>query len=251
MLSAGNTLTAHAVTLVADGGAGTQQRDPDNGNVIVDGTIDASGDAGGNIGLWGRNGVEVDGSLLAKGSSADELGGNVTIGTSGNTDGTLNADYGYENVQAGDAGVITLDSGAVIDVSGGSAGGLSGGTVDFRAPLLTNGDVNITISNGATITGAREVGLEAYAVWSATDASTNPAQHFDGIIDPAGWYNAQGGLVAGTWTDGAGNPLPAADHPGSRSRTTWPSTSSPRRWRTRRTALSTVTSTIRRMRLVR
>ncbi len=213
VLSADSSLTAHDVTLVADGGAGLQQRDPDNGNVVVAGTIDASGNAGGNIALWGRNGVEVDGSLLAKGSAADHLGGNVTIGTSGNTDGTLNASYGYENVQAGDAGVITLGSGAVIDVSGGSAGGLSGGTVDFRAPLLVNGDVNVTIDNGATINGARDVGLEAYAVWSTTDAIKNPARHFDGIIDPAGWYNAQGALVAGTWTDGAGVALPAPTTP--------------------------------------
>ncbi|HTA64638.1 MAG TPA: hypothetical protein VK753_03960, partial [Xanthomonadaceae bacterium] len=158
MLSADNTLKAAAVTLVADGGAASPQYDPDNGNVVVDGTIDASGSAGGNISLWGRNGVTIDGSLLAKGSAADELGGNVTIGTSGNADGTLNTRYGYENVDAADAGVIALGDGAVIDVSGGSAGGLSGGTVDFRAPLLTNGDVNVSIGNGTTINGARDVG---------------------------------------------------------------------------------------------
>jgi filamentous hemagglutinin family protein len=213
VLSAGNTINANDVTLVADGGANSQQRDPDNGNIVIDGTIDASGEAGGSIALWGRDGVDVAGQLLAKGRAADELGGNVTIGTSGNADGTLNANYGYENVDAADAGVITLESGAVIDVSGGSAGGLSGGTVDIRAPLLTNGDVNVTVANGATITGARSVGLEAYAVWSTTDASTNPAQHFDGIIDPAGWYNAQGVLVAGTWTNNAGNRIPAPTTP--------------------------------------
>ncbi|HEY2346397.1 MAG TPA: filamentous hemagglutinin family protein [Xanthomonadaceae bacterium] len=213
VLSAGSTLKGNDVSLTADGDAGSQQRDPDNGNILVGGTIDASGDAGGDISLWGRNGVELDGSLLAKGSDPDQRGGSIVIGTSGNSDGTLNANYGYENVQGADAGVITLGNGAVIDVSGGSAGGLSGGTVDFRAPLLVNGDVNVDIANGATITGARDVGVEAYAVWSTTDAGTDPSKHFDGFIDPAGWYNAQGQLMAGTWTDRNGIALPPPTTP--------------------------------------
>ncbi|WP_434115625.1 filamentous haemagglutinin family protein [Paraburkholderia caffeinilytica] len=217
-LSPGNTLTAHAVSLTADGGAGGQ--DPNNGNVQILGTINAAGVAGGQIGLYGKSGVDVEGSLIATGSSATQRGGTVVIDTTGTPGSTVtvNPTYGYENISAANSGVITLGNNAVIDVSGGTAGGLSGGTVSFRAPLLDNGGVNVTLAPGAQIKGARSVNLEAYAVWSTTDPSTG-AQHFDGIVDPAGWYGdsvagaGQPGMVAGTWTDQKGNALanPTAD----------------------------------------
>ncbi|SIO09655.1 filamentous haemagglutinin family protein [Paraburkholderia phenazinium] len=198
-LSAGNTLTAHVVSLTADGGAGGQ--DPNNGNVQILGTIDASGNAGGIIDLYGKSGVNLQGSLIATGSSATEQGGTVNIGTTGNGSTTsLNSNYGYENVLPADSGVITVGNNALIDVSGGTAGGLSGGTVNFRAPILTDGTVNVTIAPGAQIKGSRATTLAAYAVWSTDDQSTNAAQHFDGIVDPAGWYDSSGNLVAGTFT---------------------------------------------------
>ncbi|WP_369978650.1 filamentous haemagglutinin family protein [Xanthomonas bundabergensis] len=213
LLSAGNTLRADAVTLTADGGADASGRDAANGNIGIAGSIDASGTQGGSIALWGRHGVAIDGQLLARGSAADTRGGTITLGSSGRDDGTLNADYGYQNVQAGAAGTIAIGAGAVLDVSGGSAGGLSGGSVEIRTPLLADGEVNVTVANGASVRGAREVGLEAYAVWSTTDASTDPLKHFDGIIDPAGWYDAQGALLAGSWSDLAGNALAAPTTP--------------------------------------
>ncbi|PQV46060.1 filamentous haemagglutinin family protein [Paraburkholderia sp. BL21I4N1] len=217
-LSAANTLTAHQVALTADGGAGGQ--DPNNGNVRILGTIDASGVAGGQIGLYGRSGVDVEGTLSAKGSSATQRGGAVVIDTTGTPGSvvTVNPTYGYENISAANSGVIKLGNQAVIDVSGGTAGGLSGGTVGFRAPLLDDGGVNVTLQPGAQIKGARSVNLEAYAVWSTSDPSTG-AKHFDGIVDPAGWYNnsvagaSQPGMVAGTWTDQTGNTLAAPTTP--------------------------------------
>ncbi|SBV86450.1 filamentous haemagglutinin family protein [Xanthomonas graminis] len=213
LLSAGNTLRADAVTLTADGGADAIGRDAANGNIGIAGSIDASGTQGGSIALWGRHGVAIDGQLLARGSAADKRGGTITLGSSGRDDGTLNADYGYQNVQAGAAGSIALGAGAVLDVSGGSAGGLSGGSVEIRTPLLADGEVNVSVANGASVRGAREVGLEAYAVWSTTDASSDPVKHFDGIVDPAGWYDAQGALLAGSWSDLAGNALAAPTTP--------------------------------------
>ncbi len=198
-LSAGNTLTAHAVSLTADGGAGGQ--DPNNGNVQINGTIIAAGNAGGEIDLYGKSGVNLQGSLIAIGSSATEQGGTVNIGTTGNGSTTsLNATYGYENVLPSEAGVITVGSSAIIDVSGGTAGGLSGGTVNFIAPILSDGTVNVTISPTAQIKGSRATTLEPYVVWSTDDQSSNPAQHFDGIVDPAGWYDSSGNLEAGTFT---------------------------------------------------
>ena len=213
LLSSGNTLRADTVTLTADGGADAAVRDAANGNIGIAGTIDASGTQGGSIALWGRHGVAIDGQLLARGSAADKRGGSIELGSSGRNDGTLNTDYGYQNVQAGAAGTIALGAGAVLDVSGGSAGGLSGGSVQIRTPLLADGEVNLTVANGASVRGAREVGLEAYAVWSTTDASADPNKHFDGIVDPAGWYDAQGALLAGSWTDLAGNTVAAPTTP--------------------------------------
>ncbi|MBN6149807.1 filamentous hemagglutinin family protein [Xanthomonas sp. AmX2] len=212
-LSAGRSLQAQRVSLTADGGADALLRDAGNGNVRIDGLIDASGTQGGDIALWGRHGVAVNGQLLARGSAADRRGGNIVLGSSGREDGTLNAEHGYQNVQAAAAGTIAIGAGALLDVSGGSAGGLSGGSVQLRAPLLADGEVNVTIADGARIAGAREVGLEAYAVWSTTDASSDPTQHFDGIVDPAGWYDAQGQLLPGSWTDTAGNALAAPSTP--------------------------------------
>ncbi|MDQ7979712.1 filamentous hemagglutinin family protein [Paraburkholderia sp. SARCC-3016] len=217
-LSAGNTITAHQVSLTADGGAGGENSD--EGKVIISGTINASGIAGGEIDLFGKSGVDIEGSLIATGASATERGGIVNIGTSANPDtvnGVVQLDptYGFESVSATNSGVITLGANAVIDVSGGTAGGLSGGTVNFRAPLLENGDVNVTIAPTAQIKGSRATTLEAYAVWSTDDPLTNgAAQHFDGVVDPAGWYNStvqDGGppsMVSGSWTDQNGNPLP-------------------------------------------
>ncbi|WP_326489800.1 filamentous haemagglutinin family protein [Paraburkholderia sp. ZP32-5] len=245
VLSSGHSINAHTVSLSADGGAGSAA-DTANGNVIINGTIDANGiadasggHAGGTIDLYGRSSVDVEGTLSAEGSDAylpnsdpsaapvanalsTQLGGTINIGTSGTpTSGSYNAQYGYENVAYGNSGKITLGSGATIDVSGGGMAtvlqdGLFGGVVNLRAPLLsdaaTNGGqyVNVGLS-GANIKGARAVNLEAYAVWSTTDTTTG-AQHFDGIVDPAGWYQPVGPdgtaqLVKGTFTDPKGNTI--------------------------------------------
>ena len=197
-LSSGHKLKARSVQLVADGGAGGSASS--EGRIVIGGEIDASGQRGGDIGLFGKSGVTVQGTLRATGSSADKRGGTVRLYTSGVADGTYHAAYGYQNVTHAGSGRITIADGAVIDVSGGTAGGLSGGVVDIRAPLLNDGDVEVTIANNARIRGAREVGLEAYAVWSTTDATAG-SQHFDGIVDPAGWYDSQGRLLPGTFTD--------------------------------------------------
>ncbi|MGH8446733.1 MAG: filamentous hemagglutinin family protein, partial [Solimonas sp.] len=206
-LAVGNKLSAQSISLTADGGSGS---DTGNGRIAILGTLDASGEKGGSIELYGKTGVDVEGSLLAIGSSATERGGTVRLYTSGITDGSYNGQYGYQNISRDGSGEITIGSGAVIDVSGGTAGGLSGGTVSIRAPLLNDGDVAVALENGAQIKGAREVALEAYATWSTTDTTTG-SQHFDGIIDPAGWYDGNGQLLPGTFTDIYGSSSPTGD----------------------------------------
>jgi filamentous hemagglutinin family protein len=239
ILSAGNTLTAQTVSLIADGGAGNAL-DTANGNVVINGTINANGVAtvagggeGGTINLYGKSSVDIEGTLLAEGSDAyvagaptptinpnsTELGGTINIGTSGTpTAGSYNTQYGYENVALANSGRITLGANASIDVSGGGAltmasDGLQGGTVNIRAPLLDGAIVNqsvnvvVNMTHPATqITGARSVDLEAYAVWS-TDDQTTGAQHFDGIVDPAGWYDSSGNLLPGTFTTQSGQTI--------------------------------------------
>lgn len=209
VLSSGQNLVAQDVYLAANGGTGAVNAA--NGVVEIDGTVDVSGVAAGEIQLYGRNGVTLDGCLLATSSIPAQRGGIVLIGTTGISDGSLNNAYGYENVQSGSAGVIQFGPHASIDVSGGSPN--AGGIVDLRAPLLANGDVPITFSGTPSITGASKVTIEPYAVWSTADSVADPAKHFDGLVDPDGWYQyaADGSvqMVAGSWTDAAGHALPA------------------------------------------
>ena len=221
----GNTLTANSVILVAD--AGTVKIDSGatvnaNGScaTCVDGNGNSTQGAGGAIELYGTQGVDVEGTLTASTANLSQRGGTVEIGTSGTPNGTLNSQYGYENVDPGNSGTITVGSGAVLNVSGGQAGGHSGGVIDLRAPLLSNGDVNLQVANGAKInaamigdsTGATgSVSLEAYAVWSTTDKQSDPNKYFDGIIDPAGWYTSSGQLVPGVFTDQNGTVVNSTD----------------------------------------
>jgi filamentous hemagglutinin family protein len=75
--------------------------------------------------------------------------------------------------------------------------------------IATPSTVNATIASTAKINSP--VVLDAYAVWSTADQSTNPDEHFDGIVDPAGWYNGSGTLVGGSFTDINGNPVATWD----------------------------------------
>lgn len=212
-LSLSHNLTANQVSLTADAG-----------NVNVTGAITANGAAttSGEINLYGAKGVDLEGSLLATASpNSQKPGGIVAIGTSGTgSTSSLNATYGYENVDPSASGTITIGPNATIDASG--------GTVTFRAPILDalnaqGMNVNLAISPTAQIK-AGSVLLDAYAVWSTADQSSNPAEHFDGIVDPAGWYGSNGTLVAGNFQDISGNAVATWD--GTALNITVPSTTS-------------------------
>jgi len=205
-LAANRTAKANKVYLYANGGG-----------IRIDGTIDASSEAGSRIELYGRTRVDVEGQVIATSSLAEQRGGDVVIGTTGTRDanGLVDARYGYEVVHRADAGSIHIGPNARIDVGGGSAATVAGGRISFRAPLLDDGDVPVTIDNASSLTGARDVTIEPYATWSTADGGTG-ATHFEGIVDPAGWYTRDASgkpvLVAGTWVDASGNRLaPPAD----------------------------------------
>ncbi|MCK9917114.1 filamentous hemagglutinin family protein [Microbacteriaceae bacterium K1510] len=229
VIGTGQTLKSEKVLLVAN-----------TGDVFVDGTIDASAASGGMIGLYGAgsstaaagsagaSGVTIGANarLYARYQAADpnspayangastlvQRGGTITLGTTGTPDGTLNATYGYQNVSG--SGAITVASGAIFDVSGGLGDGTTnidttGGSVIVRAPILTNNAINVRF-NGTVVTNAKANGaasgdplvLNAFAVWSTTDASTDPNKHFDGIIDPAGFFDNTGTRIV--FDDGTG-----------------------------------------------
>ncbi|NVO13582.1 MAG: filamentous hemagglutinin family protein [Rhodoplanes sp.] len=213
-LSQGHTLQAHAITIVADAKTGADTTA--NGNLTIAGTIDARGEdaatldganqAGGQVGLWGANSVRLasTGSIRASTTHADERGGDVVIGVGWNAPWNPTTKIGG----------INLEAGSTIDVSGGTKGGLSGGTVKLRAPEDGLSDVKIQ-NIGSTVSGARAVNVEGYVAFdtgntgygidgSALRASNGTAVIWDGIIDPAGWFNSDGTMVNGKLTNVTG-----------------------------------------------
>jgi filamentous hemagglutinin family protein len=169
-LNAGDTVTAHEVSITAD-----------NGNILVHGgALDASGAKGGSIELYasqsapnGRDGRVVleSGALLdahatqAATSDAGSTGngGRVVIGV-GNADGSAPADI---------AGGASMDlAGGTINVAGMSAsGGVSrDGTVLLRAPRVGN---DVAIARLATgIQGSSNTAIEAYQTYETASIST-------------------------------------------------------------------------------
>ncbi|NVO17601.1 MAG: filamentous hemagglutinin family protein [Rhodoplanes sp.] len=225
-IAQGQTLTSANVLLVTN-----------NGSILVDGTIDASSPSGGTIALYatgtstaaagtpGATGITIgstarlyarykaddpsDPAYADGASTLTERGGTIALGTTGTPDGSLNGTYGYQNVPA--SGAITVASGAIFDVSGGpgdSTGNIdtTGGSVIVRAPILTSNTINVSFK-GTLVTNAKADGTpsgngivaDAFATWSTTDNASVLTKHFDGIVDPAGWYDATGTLLAGSF----------------------------------------------------
>ncbi|MBR0838980.1 filamentous hemagglutinin family protein [Bradyrhizobium liaoningense] len=235
-LLAGHTLKANAITLTADDTAwDSGDASKQFGQVKIRGridatgyggkTIDGSGQAGGKVGLYGANSVFLasSGVIDASTAHADERGGDVTIG------------IGWDAKSK-----IWLQQGTQINVSGGTRGGLSGGTVTFRAPLDGNNDVKIAaISNVAnpsgthstsfygdgdktfdalpvidatnnindrsklSIVGARSVAVNGFIAFDTTAGSQGidgSSLGWFGTIDTSGWYKG---------VDKDGNLIPA------------------------------------------
>lgn len=232
-----HTLKANFVALTADDTAWDSDPAKQFGQIKIRGRIDATGyggttldgtrQAGGKVGLYGANSVFLasSGVIDASTTHADERGGDVTIG------------IGWDAKSK-----IWLQQGTQINVSGGTKGGLSGGTVTFRAPLDGNNDVKIAaISNVANPSGTHgtnfyadgDKSFDALAVIDATNdindrskvsivgarsVAVNGFIAFDttagrygidgsslgwfGTIDTAGWYKG---------VDQNGNLIPATE----------------------------------------
>lgn len=200
-LAAGQTLRAHMVELTADGGS-----------IGIGGTIDASGTFGGSIELFGARGVDIDGVLDTHASAQGRHGGDIQIGTSGTGNGSLNSQYGYQNVDAADAGHIRIGDGARIEQGGDTANG----RLYLRAPLLSNGDTPVDIAGSASFAHTRDTTVEVYAAWDTRDAVFDPTKHFDGLVDPSGWFRVDPAtgkavLVDGVFTDVNGGSVAGPD----------------------------------------
>ncbi|MBI1397115.1 MAG: filamentous hemagglutinin N-terminal domain-containing protein [Betaproteobacteria bacterium] len=138
-VASGRTVRAETIGLTADQGA-----------ITVDGTLDASGAAGGSIGLWasGDVGLGSGARLLAAASADTGRGGTIFIGTQ--------------------SGSVSVASGSAFDVSGSSDKG--GAQIWVRAPRDGN---DVAVSElGATLTGTDKVIVEAFRTYDATSVGT-------------------------------------------------------------------------------
>ena len=179
-LDAGTSLSANAISLVAD-----------SGRLTVAGTLSAPSAArAGSLRLYGGNGVELTGSgaLHADASTATARGGSIEIGT-----GVL-ADDGAGNVTFTSADGIRLDAGSVISA-------LGGGRVLLRAPaLLASNDVAIATID-STFKGVSSLTIEPVLTYStvgfgsATDLTSGDWQ---AVHDSVGAYMSSAtGVITG------------------------------------------------------
>jgi filamentous hemagglutinin family protein len=188
-LGAGQTLRAEAVTLVADGGS-----------VLVSGTIDTSGRSVAGLSPTAAAAVRVDGGDVSLyGARGVTLGATALIDT--HTSGYLSTDTrsakaGDVAIGIGDTdAAITFASGARIDagarrteaaIAAGNSGvrlvaqtvkdpftladttvyrmvqADQGGTVSFRAPVVSGVQDTVDVRLGGTISGAGEVQIEGF-----------------------------------------------------------------------------------------
>ncbi|MEI9930395.1 MAG: hypothetical protein WDM89_07525 [Rhizomicrobium sp.] len=195
-LDAGAELKAANVMLTADGGT-----------VDISGTIDVSGVSGGDASLYGLGGVTLhDGSVIdaraegyGSGDTRQAHGGDVEIGTDGD-------------------GIITVDSGAIIDVSAVHTGdrlvpvvhngktyyiyvaGDVGGTVDFRAPVITdpNGSEDVNVFYNGQIEGASDIIVQGFEKFDLQQIASDP--NFVGVT-----INDQGQAVLDLGATGTGD----------------------------------------------
>ncbi len=176
-LEAANAMRAKEVKLVAD-----------SGHIVIDGTVDASGDDGGAIVLAAGDALDVNGTLDAHAVASDGDGGRVELSAL-DVDGDDLADGRRDDV-------VNLNAGSLIDVRGGVDG--QGGAVLLRAQAYDSdaNSLNDSVAlgaMGATVTGAARADVEA--VYAVSDS--------DGVItadDQALWrallYNFTSNVAA-------------------------------------------------------
>ncbi len=127
-----------------------------------------------------------------------------------------------ETVQG--SGAITVASGAIFDVSGGPGGANidnTGGSVILRAPILTSNASMSALAAPSSPMPGLTVRPAAIRWWSMRlrcgarrTTAPDPGKHFDGIIDPAGFFDASGTRIISADANGL-YPTSTADAPAS------------------------------------
>lgn len=183
--------------------AGRVELTADNGGIRVLGTLDASGDKGGEIGLYAKDDLILDagGKLLALGLADTES----TAGTLGRG-GTV--------ILSSSAGTLATEAGSMIDVTGDRAGMITGGggRVWLRAPRTGNGagtDLAISALDGQ-ILGAREIlaeGVKVYDGFGKIDIGTTSGIKlgFDSLNTENNIFMSKAAAIASR-LDPTGNP---------------------------------------------
>lgn len=163
VLASDATIKARSLRLTADQGA-----------ITVNGTIDASTRRGGAVTLAARDAITLNGRIDAHATDADVRGGRVELDS---------------------ATAVLLHAGSSIDVSGTTLSDPAltrGGTVLLRLPQAAALSVVDTpqaarLAVAGTITGAREVGIEGYAVYDDADGVIDANEV---LADPSNpWFN--------------------------------------------------------------
>lgn len=165
VVGAADIVRAHGVSLTAD-----------QGNVSVNGVIDARGASGGDVVLSAQDRVNVSGSILASANTAAGKGGDVAV-----------------RATAG----VSLSRSSLIDVGSGADAEQTGGDIGIRVErgaALTLADVdssNDALVLAGTIRGADRTTLEAFRTYTDADGILTP----DGVITSQVAAAAPGNLL--------------------------------------------------------
>ena len=188
-VASGTAITASNVQLIAD-----------DGNVSVEGTINASGPTGGSVLLAASNNVTLSGIIDAQATGAGQNGGQVELeaGTyTANASGQL--DYG-------NTGELQFNPGAVINVSGGPTNPYgnpgAGGLVLARVPQATAEAMATTGGTGVvwqgSVVGANQTVLEpALPQQTAVPGIISQTDEADAYQNASAWVSTYGqGLMS-------------------------------------------------------
>jgi len=170
-LASGDTLSAQNILLTADGGL-----------IDIAGKIDVSGVNGGTVNLFG-----IDGVTLESGSVIDAHANGYGLHD------TRQAHGGTVQIGTDDTGVITVNSGATIDVSAVQKGDRMvpivrngktyyiyapadvGGSVQFRAPVIDgNNGETVNVFFDGTVKGASEIVLQGFERFDLAKIAADP-----------------------------------------------------------------------------
>lgn len=205
VLNAGQQIVAESVYLTADGAL--DAANGDSGFVRIAGTIDTHGENGGDITLYGRRGVVLEGGSRLDAHSdgyADVAGsgaaGDFVQDSRVASAGDIILGAGYDG---GEAGLITVQSGATINLGVAAArAGTNGyrviaktqtdpitnllvtsytiveadkaGTLTLRAPLVSSGD-SVNVNFAGTLLGSpRDISLIGYKRFDLGAVAADP-----------------------------------------------------------------------------